>query len=242
MLNPPRGLYPRGTDFGEFFLLGREGIARMRVRERAVIFIDGNNFYHGVREKLKLSSLEINYASFSSKLVKWRTWEETRYYVGEVLEKDDLTRHVNQQKFIKSLNKHGQVSHHFGRFERRPSKDGSRKQLKKWLKALSRRTDISVPEEVVVELREIVDRQKPHYEEKAVDVMIASDMISMACENKYDVAYLLSADSDFTPAIKKVREAGRKVFVASATPGYKLAEVANTFIRLKRDFFHDCWN
>ena len=228
---------------GDFFLILRVSGKCYKVldSERAVIFIDGNNFYHAMRAKLKLSSLDLNYAEFSAKLVMERTWLETRYYVGEVLQQDDLTRHADQQKFITALGQFDRVRHFFGRLERRPSKDASQKRLTRWLNSLSHRDDISVPCEVVAELQKIAGREKPRYEEKAVDVMIATDMVSMAYENKYDVAYLLSADGDFTPAIEKVREAGQKVFVASAAPGYKLSEAANAFIRLKRDFFHGCW-
>ena len=38
--------------------------------------------------------------------------------------------------------------------------------------------------------------------------MIATDMISMAYDNEYDVAYLLSADGDYTPAVKKNQGTG----------------------------------
>jgi hypothetical protein len=48
--------------------------------------------------------------------------------------------------------------------------------------------------------------------------MLAVDMVRMAERNEYDTAYLLSADGDFTPAVKAVAEKGKKVFAASATP------------------------
>jgi uncharacterized LabA/DUF88 family protein len=37
--------------------------------------------------------------------------------------------------------------------------------------------------------------------EKAVDVFIAVDMVVMAERQEFDVAYLLSADVDFTPRV-----------------------------------------
>ena len=77
--------------------------------------------------------------------------------------------------------------------------------------------------------------------EKAVDVMIATDMLSMAYRDDYDVAYLLSADGDFTPVVEEIRKTGRKVFAASPLPCATLANHANAFIRLKRDFFTDLW-
>ena len=73
--------------------------------------------------------------------------------------------------------------------------------------------------------------------------MIATDMVSMAFEDKYDVAYLLSADGDFTSAIKRVKETKpeRKVFVASVISGHEITQAADTFIRLNREYFHECW-
>jgi uncharacterized LabA/DUF88 family protein len=76
--------------------------------------------------------------------------------------------------------------------------------------------------------------------EKAVDVMLAVDMVLMAGRNEFDAAYLLSADGDYTHAVRAVQAFGKKVYVASAAPGAQLASVANSFIRLPYDWFQDC--
>jgi len=49
------------------------------------------------------------------------------------------------------------------------------------------------------------------YHEKGVDVQIAVEMIRFARQNKYDVAYLLSSDSDLIPAVKEVKSLGKDV-------------------------------
>ena len=77
--------------------------------------------------------------------------------------------------------------------------------------------------------------------EKAVDVMIAVDMVELAMRNKYDAAYLLSADGDFTPAVEAVRRIGKKVYVASPARGQRLAAVATCFIPLQPAWFDDCF-
>lgn len=66
--------------------------------------------------------------------------------------------------------------------------------------------------------------------EKGVDVMLAVDMVRMADRNEYDVAYLLAADGDYTPAAKAVMEAGKKVFAAAIEPGAQLAKVVYKYI------------
>lgn len=51
------------------------------------------------------------------------------------------------------------------------------------------------------------------YEEKGTDVNIAVDMVSLAFQNAYDEAVLLSADTDYEPAINIVRGYGKNVTV-----------------------------
>jgi len=47
--------------------------------------------------------------------------------------------------------------------------------------------------------------------EKKVDIKIAIDIISLAYENAYDTAILVSGDGDFIPVIKKVKELKKKI-------------------------------
>ncbi|MFX0032133.1 MAG: NYN domain-containing protein [Candidatus Hodarchaeota archaeon] len=47
--------------------------------------------------------------------------------------------------------------------------------------------------------------------EKKVDIKIAIDIISLAYENAYDTAVLVSGDGDFIPVIKKVKELDKKI-------------------------------
>ena len=207
---------------------------------RAVIFTDGSNFYHGMK-KVGVSPMGLDYGLFSRKLVGMREWVETRYYVGQVKQEGDLTRYQNQRRFLHRLDGFDRVNYYLGRVESRPVTESAKK-LNRWLNALPWRSDVDISAQTVGELREIADNAGVTWVEKAVDVMIATDMVAMAHENKYDVAYLISADGDFTPAVKKVRETGRKVFVASPMHGAQLAKVADTFIPLRRGFFDDCMN
>lgn len=51
------------------------------------------------------------------------------------------------------------------------------------------------------------------YEEKQSDVNIATQIVADAFLDNYDIAILVSADSDMVPAIEIAREAGKKVFI-----------------------------
>ncbi len=47
--------------------------------------------------------------------------------------------------------------------------------------------------------------------EKKVDIKIAIDIISLAHENAYDTAVLVSGDGDFLPVVKKVKELNKNL-------------------------------
>lgn len=51
--------------------------------------------------------------------------------------------------------------------------------------------------------------------EKQVDVYLATQMVALAYENAYDLAYLVSGDEDFCPALELVQQKGKLVVAAS---------------------------
>lgn len=71
--------------------------------------------------------------------------------------------------------------------------------------------------------------------EKGVDVRIAVEMIRYARNNTYEVAYLLSSDTDLVPAVEEVQSLGNTVqFVGFAkSQSFGLTQVAND-VRLLR--------
>ncbi|MDX1798624.1 MAG: NYN domain-containing protein [Candidatus Lokiarchaeia archaeon] len=73
---------------------------------------------------------------------------------------------------------------------------------KKWYKALSKKSGyiISASFDKIV-LNDAV--------EKKVDIKIAIDMISLAYEDAYDTAVLVSGDGDFLPVVKKIKTLGK---------------------------------
>lgn len=61
------------------------------------------------------------------------------------------------------------------------------------------------------------DRGNTHrpIKEKQVDVAMAVDMLDKAWDNQFQVAIVVAGDLDFAPALKKVRERGKQVMLAS---------------------------
>lgn len=74
-------------------------------------------------------------------------------------------------------------------------------------------------------------------------MLLAVDFCKLAIEDKFDAAYLLlSADSDYTPAVRFAQEeAGKKVYAASPADCAALRNTAHAYIPLKAEWFQDCY-
>ena len=70
--------------------------------------------------------------------------------------------------------------------------------------------------------------------EKEVDIMLATDMLSMAYMNVFDTAVLVSGDSDFSYTVEEVQRIGKRVENASfkKTSSYHLRKVCDRFVLL----------
>lgn len=78
---------------------------------------------------------------------------------------------------------------------------------------------------VIIDKCPVCDGDMRGAKEKGVDVQIATDMITLAWENTYDVAVLVSADSDFVPLAEFLKTKGKKVIHGQFPPkGAELAQ------------------
>ena len=75
--------------------------------------------------------------------------------------------------------------------------------------------------------------------EKGVDVMLATDLLYFAWNNFYDVAILVSGDSDFAYALQTVKNMGKHVEVAyfENAVSKDLLDTADNLHTLNRSFF-----
>ena len=209
--------------------------------DRAVLFVDGNNWYHSLRDIGLTDLARLNYAAISRKLVGPREWLATRYYIGQVQQHGNSRLYAAQRSFVASLQATDRrISVHFGRLESRTGKSEAAEDLLRYLNAMPARIDTRVYKDLLA----IAHRHRVTsvIVEKAVDVMLAVDMVVMAERSQFDAAYVLSADGDYTHAVAAVRSLGKKVYAASPLPGAQLAAAVNTFIRLSRDWFDECFN
>jgi uncharacterized LabA/DUF88 family protein len=162
--------------------------------DRAVVFIDGNNWFHSLRSA----------------------------GVERRLESTDP-----------------RISISLGRIEPRSSTNEAARELREYLAGLTTKIDPIV----FAALSDIAKRhgEATVFVEKAVDVFLAVDLVTMAINDVYDAAYLLTADGDYTPAVAEVRNLGKKVYAASPVSGAQLAKAVNSFIHIRSDWFDDCY-
>ncbi|MFN7065903.1 MAG: NYN domain-containing protein [Aquificaceae bacterium] len=72
------------------------------------------------------------------------------------------------------------------------------------------------------------------YVEKEVDIMLATDMLSMAYMDVFDTAILISGDSDFSYTVEEVQRIGKRVENATfkRISSYHLRKVCDRFVLL----------
>ncbi len=208
--------------------------------DRAIVFIDGNNWYHCLKEASVADKFRLDYKKISEKLLGPRNWIGTRYYIGRVDSRQGATVYADQRRFIDALEKTDpRITVHLGRIEPRVVESEAASELLQYVHGLKMKIDTRVFTELVALAKR--HEQALVWVEKAVDVQLAVDMVVMADRDEYDAAYLLSADGVFTGAVEHVRTLGKKVYAACPGHGAQLARAVNSFIHLSTGWFDGCY-
>lgn len=170
---------------------------------RAIIFIDGNNFYHRLKyltaNSKNISLLSFDFIEFCKWLCKNNEMIEIRYYIGAVRRQKDNakseTMYANQQRLFFKLQRYN----------------------------------------VKIIQGQLIQHRDKSYHEKGVDVRLAVEMIRLARQNKYDIAYLLSSDTDLVPAVEEVLSLNKKVkYVGAAeNQSFGLSKVTKNYLILR---------
>ena len=125
---------------------------------RATLFIDCNNWYHGLK-RLDVGSYDLDYRRVARKLVLAREVREIRYYVGRI--SGDLSMARAQRRFLKALNDQG-VQTFLGRIEKNrmvPERNPVFNELKRAL-AESRS---EIPDPIFDRLDSLLRQSVPYY-------------------------------------------------------------------------------
>lgn len=89
---------------------------------------------------------------------------------------------------------------------------------------------------------DINDRSSYYLEEKGTDVYLAAHMLTKAFHNSFDIAILVSGDTDYLPVIEVLKTLG-KITVIAAVEGQNLGRfiaAADDRITMDKGFFEEC--
>ena len=200
--------------------------------ERAIVFVDGNNWHHGL-ETIGVRSSSLDHRKMAERLVQGRELRQVRYYIGAVGENPSRVR--QQRRFLDSLREQGVVVF-LGKIQRNRMSRQAAEERTRLRQAFAGR-EPEVPRDLLETLRAYWNSAPPEYREKGVDTRMSVDLVDLAHRDEYDAAYLLSADSDFVPSVEIARRLGKTVFAASPRPGYDLTKVTHRYLRVSGGWF-----
>lgn len=118
------------------------------------------------------------------------------------------------QQIVKPNNLVG-VRYYIGALKRQRGNDKSEKlyaDQQKLLASLQRQG-------ITVTLGQLIQHPDKTFHEKGVDVRLAVEMIRLARSGAYDVAYLLSSDTDLVAAVEEVKSLGKKLCYVGIAKG-----------------------
>jgi len=160
---------------------------------RVAIFIDGKNFYEGLRASGR--DHKIDFIALSKRIVKavdGNVLTGLHYYTG--IEPQDRGSSSNEN-------------------DERPSNG-----LLNFLSFLETQPGCFVyrfPRRIRRVVCNHCNQEHEYTEEKAVDTSLVATTIRQAAINAFDVAVLCSGDADHTPALKALRDLGKPAWVAT---------------------------
>ncbi len=92
---------------------------------------------------------------------------------------------------------------------------------------------------IVTIMGNLIQHPDKSFHEKGVDVRLAVEMIRFAREDKYDVAFLLSSDTDLVPAVEEVHSFNKNVVYVGYPKGqsFGLTKVSDYTILVREEDF-----
>ena len=193
--------------------------------DKAIVFIDGNNLYHCLKDMgLKLSSK--NYPKLCETICEkfGLDWVGTLYYnsvpTPEAKKTMAYWKHIN---FLKELNDLPKFMVETRKLQRRSNLEIQQKK-QRVLKGLKLCNACSP----VVKLNCMDCVGDFSDKEKGIDVLLAVTMIEKILKKECDCCVLVSGDADFIPALNLIVANNGKIKSASVPCGYA-TEIKTTF-------------
>lgn len=154
---------------------------------KTILFIDGENFLHKIRDVLKKNSVDL------------KKIDLTQININFLLEKSFAKQPISKKIFYAAkLHTHPET------------KQQSEKLIKFQRKLRNNLINQEIDFEMAGHVRgqevRVDSKTKVIFKEKGVDVKIAVDLVAMAADKVLTTAILCSSDSDLQPAVKELRK------------------------------------
>ena len=214
------------------------GFIFSRMEKKGIIFIDGNNLYHNLKQ-MKVKPSNIDFKKLTEFITKHFNLElkEVRYYNSMPTLRDGKDLYFSHLKFIDDLRKIPRFIIYTRKLQVHSTKE-----------LLKEKQDLIDSMELCNNCKPIVEQNildvigNVKKKEKGVDIMLAVDLVEFAIKNKADAFVILSGDADFIPAMKLVQRNNKEVFSVSLAKGYsrELRENFRFFVLGKNTIMENC--
>ena len=209
-----------------------------RIEKKVIIFIDGNNLYHNLKQ-MKIKPSNINFKKLTEFIAEHFNLElkEVRYYNSMPTLRDGKDLYFSHLKFVDSLRK-------ISRFiiYTRKLQVHSTKELLREKQELINSMDLCNNCKPIVEQNILDTIGNVKKKEKGVDIMLAVDLVESAIKNEANAFIVLSGDADFIPAMKLVKNNKKEIFSSSLAKGYsrELRKSFRFFVLGKNMIMENC--
>ncbi len=174
--------------------------------KRVFVFVDGSNWYHKLRKLLSAGTTEI----------KPPVDFDLHGFAKQLIEPDVLV----------------EIRYYIGKVKR---VKGDMKSEAMYANQ-QRLIGFLQKQKVAISFGHLINYPDGSFHEKGVDILLAVEMIRFLLEKKYDVAYLISSDTDMVPAVNECKRIGGNViYVGSSLHGqsFGLTKACNRTILLQ---------
>jgi uncharacterized LabA/DUF88 family protein len=183
--------------------------------KRVMAYIDGFNFYFGIKAAGWDDCLWLNPCSLANNLLKQnQTLAAVKYFTSRISENPhNPDKRKRQSTFIEAIQNTPCTEVYFGQFQKRAMR--CKRCGGNW----------------------------QTFDEKMTDVNIATHLLCDAFEDRFDTALIISGDSDLTPPVEAIlaRFSTKKIIVVSPPERHsvRLAKAASASFQLGRKLLKD---
>ena len=189
---------------------------------KTIVYVDGFNLYYALR---KHNAKWLDISALCDRLLTQNEVVTIKYFTARVKSRlGDLDIHIRQNAYIRALETNPKIEVIYGHFLTND----------KWMVQTK---DAGKETEKIKKVQVIVT------EEKGSDVNIATHLLVDGFQNKYDVAAVITNDSDLKLPVEMVRNVLKKpvgVICPHEHPSRELKKVASFFKTVKAETYKEC--